>query len=307
MNCLFVHDPEQGHSHHIQEMVEVFNNRFKTNMLVIDVNDENDKLPTGVVDVVILWCAVRWWKRVKTQIGGRPWVCAISWCFDDLIDMTTPGMGQVDAGIHNVICNCKQYVTQASAAFSASFALAPVFDIPNQKPPRYLFGTVLPNIKDRDFSQLLLTQRFIEKHYGKDEVNKKMLVVVKPGETMRLPEELDAAICPLSDDSYGMMRYFIPVPRITDYRGGVMPPELLQAVHCGAIPLMIRHPAIPDKLKGMRLFSSVKQYEDMIAGASGTNIAPERSSVPVGCKPLQLANKVKDDYAEWTWHAAKNV
>lgn len=314
MNCLLVHNPEQGHSYHLAEVASALSGKFKTKFSVMTTDDE---LPKDTVDVVILWCAIRWWKANRAKLTGRPWVCAVSWCFDDLLDVTTPGMGQVDAGINSVVCNCKQYVLQTSAAFASSFALPPVYDpgfgmLPGYKASTmrssFQFGTVLPNIVDRDFSQLILTRQLVDKHFGPDAAATKIVIMTRANERMRLPAELaDLPMGTIDENAYKKMFYFIPVPRITDYRGGVMPAEILRALQEGTIPLMFNHPVLPHKLRYMRTFSSVKQYSEAIASVNETRMLNSDGVTVSGCKPEQLAIKLSEDYAEWLWHASKNV
>lgn len=309
MNCLLIHDPKQGHSRDLHCLEDRLNERCV-------YYNVNNPFPTSLTEevfgAVILWCSIRWWKENRIKIKGRPWVCAISWCFDDLMDVTTPGMGQIDAGVHCIITNCMEYVRQSSAAFETHFSLKP---LEVAKPvglfDKATFGTVLPNVKDRDFSQLIYTRSYLLAKLGEDYVNDHFLIRSLKTDDMRVPSVLYPYVSE-NECGFSGIRYFIPAPRITDYRGGVFPPEIYEALARGCTPLLIKHPVLDRQTMGITTaYSNLYDYNSALDRAITGNLVIQKADREAHVEPYSsfrsIANHVKSAYRKWVANAPSNV
>ena len=124
-----------------------------------------------------------------------------------------------------------------------------------------LVGSVVFDVEDRDFSQLEYTAT----HIGDPD---KFFVFVTKDLVDKLPnghfmnkvvavERWDEKV------AYALLDYYVPIPRLTDYRYKVCPPEIIQAMALGARPMLINHPALEPLFKYINLvFVSLESYQD---------------------------------------------
>ncbi len=307
MRCLLVHDSSQGHSNDLGILPPLLSDPCVVHEveapLVPTITDQE-------FDVIVLWCAVKWWKENKTRIKGRPWICAASWCFDDTTHLTTPGMGQVDAGVHFVITNCLEYVQQSGAAFSTYYALKPLYLSHPSTVALSLFGTVLPNIKDRDFSQLIYTRSYLLAMRDEKYVNEN-LAIRRTDAAMRVPEILEPYVKtgPLHRLSgFSGIKYFIPAPRITDYRGGVFPPEIYEAVAYEATPLVIKHPVLERQTLSIPLYRNLTEYNAALDLAIEDKLTITRTdNYPTFSTFHQVSHHIKSEHSKWLNYAPNRL
>jgi hypothetical protein len=165
-----------------------------------------------------------------------------------------------------------------------------------------IFGTVLPNVVDRDFSQLKWTADFLAPE-GHDA---KLKIFISSAEKMRLPPSLDKYAVRVPDvfEHYQSIRYFIPAPRIIDYRGGILPPEVIQAAHNGCQPMMIFHPLLSKMESSLTLFRSLTAYGEGLKTALNGDDAVTVSLAQDMCPaPRVLAEQVWTAYTRWKANA----
>lgn len=314
-NWWVLHDPEQGHSSQIETFAGELSNALKRPVSCMWVCDNMTIEDTEKPDGVVLWCALRWYVHKRATIPGRPWIGAVSWCFDDLMslisDKSAPGINLIDAGVNSLWTNCPAYVQHTSAAYQCSFNLKPLKT--KTSPPndtRYSLGVVVPNISDRDFSQVLWTLKYLKANLGHLYELDGPNIYLSERETRRLPGEFLDWIAPekvisLSptalDEIYRDLNYAIIPPRITDLRGGVVPPEIYQAISAGCGPLVIQHPVLAKQLEGVLTIRSLKQYACILSDIYHNPFSehpPRHRDWDLADSPTNLAWKITRAYQE---------
>lgn len=311
-----IHDPSQGHSAQIENFAAALRTAMKVEVSVMWVTDlttiEDPVEPEGI----LLWCALRWYVRNRASIPGRPWVGALSWCFDDLMsiiaDKAVPGINLIDAGINALWTNCPAYVQQTSAAYQCTFNHKPLSSIPVFAAKRHKFAAILPNVRDRDFSQLLWTLRRLKKlmplRFNDGDCGPK--ICLSKGAQERLPDQvvdllgedniIRVAHGEILESVYDMYEYVINVPRITDIRGGVVPPEIYLAIQHGCIPLVIHHPVWEGQLNGLHTFKSLTEYGEMLDRVANDDSGP----VPLSTEPGSIAGNPPVTHSAVAWQVA---
>jgi hypothetical protein len=235
-------------------------------------------------DILLVLNALEYYMANRLSIPGRPWICAASFCYADLYTLYRGNVRLADTGINSILTNCAPYVEQASSVVPAKLCYSPVLPIAFTNKASTI-GTFLPNVQDRDFSFLCwiyekLKQRGMEDRF----------VIFKqryPGDAADRMHQLPGNLNSIETFDVQLPDIYIPVPRITDYRAGVLPTELIQAWHSGCRPLVPFHPNIaPLKL---RLYGSLTEIEHEL-----DKLEAGRDLDPVGTPDKQFCPSVSD-------------
>lgn len=247
MNILVLHSSQQmGPDPVVGAICQEFSGQAGNKVVAVDVDDDVRPVSQTEFNLVVILSALDWFLRERLAIGGRFTACAASFGLDDFLSLMRVNLQLHELGLKAVYSNCAQGVRQVTAAVPVKFVYKPVTVLkpPPLTPanPPVVFGTVLPNVADRDFSQVKWTRDFVKKNNGSD-----FKIYISKSEKMRLPADLEECAVRVTDNVFqyfGAVKYFVPAPRITDYRAGVIPPEIIQAMASGSKPLLIGHPNI---------------------------------------------------------------
>lgn len=302
MKWIIVHSPEQtgltGLASALAERLDAY---------VLDVDEPGAGWPSGMFDAVLLVNGMKWFMHNRLSVPGRPWICAASFCFEDLRHLIELNTSMADTGVNVLFSNCAEFVRHVSAAMSAKFCWMPLAGrgtVSTAGGPMKV-GTVLPNVLDRDLSQALHTCR-IFRDLGEE---RRFVVYTRRDEKMRLPEELQAAKKWYSDiaAAFNDLRYFVPAPRISDYRVGIVPSEVVWAAQCGCAPLLIHHPLMEVlEHSGFTMERSMRSYEvtvNMIANNADLPMTKVEMPEHMRFTADQFADEVQTAYARWRANA----
>lgn len=267
--------------------------------------DAHDGLPSHLVEVefdaVICMDAIHWFFQNRTMLLGRPWVCVIAFSMRDVMELRHSISKSLELGIHAIFTSSVHFVSDTSAIHPTVYARRPSSIWTWQKPTIdrkwvSVFGCVLPNIEDRDFSQLLYVSERI-----KDPEELKIYVDVH--EKQELPEALrqHRAYAENLFGHYDDFAYYIPAPRITDYRIGHPPYEILEAIERGCQPILVRHPIIPTLHELVSpQFNSLNDLDAAIDQAMFESLSIEMNSARKHMsQPADLQSQVWQAYARW--------
>jgi hypothetical protein len=205
----------------------------------------------------------------RLRIGGRPWVLAASFTFDDVYTLYSNTMAITEIGIDAFVSNCAVFLKNMTAMIPSNFCWRPVTKVPSG-PHGVLIGTVLDNLLDRDFSLVDHAFKVLEAN----DLNSKAVVYChRRIDRDRLPERLAKyAVDKFAADSWHSLKYYLPAPRITDLRGGVVPPEILKALAYGCHPLCFGHNALPALGRIFTpQFTCLKSFESGLLDAASGN------------------------------------
>ena len=250
-------------------------------ILPIMLDVRRDDKPAPECQLLIVWNVLEHYLKNRFNYTGRPYTIACSWGYADLFNLQASSLTQKEAGIDHLVTNCQIYAQNNSPAAPAAFSFKPVGLTKPDWNERFikafkecgpiLTGTVILDIEDRDFSQLEYTAT----HIG----NPDKFFVFVPSDLMnQLPAgNYKKKMVPIEhceeEMAYSVLNYYIPVPRLTDYRYKIMPPELLQAVSFKSFPMLIYHPALEPILNSLfPIFISLKSYEDACRRIAMSNI-----------------------------------
>lgn len=269
------------------------------------VNDVKPELLGGGCnfDAVIVISALDWYISRRLMIKGRYWMCMVAFGLADIVPLIRLNLSAPDTGIKTLFTNCAEFVKQASAAIPVRFTWKPA--LPPSSPCQDLtFGSVLPNVLDRDFSQFKWTADFLEAAGHGD----KLKLYVSKDEKMRLPAGLEKYIVKVEPldvfGRYSRIKYFVPVPRILDYRGGVLSPEVIQAAHNGCQPMLIFHPLLAKMESSFTLFRSLTAYgEGLTAALNGDDAVTVSLTQEMCPAPKTLAEQIGVAYTRWKANA----
>ena len=247
--------------------------------VMLDVR--RDDKPAPECQLLIIWNVLEHYLKNRFNYTGRPYTIACSWGYADLFNLQASSLTQKEAGIDHLVTNCQIYVQNGSPAAPATFSFKPVgmvkpdwnerFSKAFKESGPFLAGTVVLDVEDRDFSQLEYTAT----HIGNPD---KFFVFVARGLLDQLPAgRYKTKMVPIEhceeEMAYSVLNYYIPVPRLTDYRYKIMPPELLQAMVFKAFPMLIYHPALEPILNSLSpIFISLKSYEDACRRMAMSNL-----------------------------------
>lgn len=238
-------------------------------------------------DILLVLNALEYYMANRLSIPGRPWICAASFCYADLYTLYRGNVRLSDTGINAILTNCAPYVEQASSIVPTKLCYSPVlpmiFDELKAKPQT--IGTFLPNVQDRDFSFLCWIYEKLKQREMEDR-----FVIFKhfyPGDADDRMHQLPGNLNYTETFDLELPAIYIPAPRITDYRAGVLPVELIQAWYSGCRPLVPFHPNIaPLKL---RLYGSLTEIEhELDKFAAGEDLDP------IGTPDKQFCPSVSD-------------
>jgi hypothetical protein len=272
MNVLVAYSSKVlGHDGIINEIREDLSLRkfddSETHVTVINVDElDSENALQNDYGALIFIDALDWYTTNRLKIVGQPWICVVSFSFASLVSLMQTAIS--DTGINTLFSNSTVFVDRCGPTVPAMFTWKPI-----HKPVSGLtigdkIGCVLQNIEDRDFCLLDLVYKELKK-LGKED---RFVIYLDANEKGRLPDSLQESgrVIPYffaqeSDQSYFNLEFYIPAPRITDYRVGMIPPEYIKAMHYGCKPLLLWHPAL-QPLNGVitPIFSSLKDYREAI-------------------------------------------
>ena len=229
-----------------------------------------------VYDLVLTLDASLWYLHNRLAIQGSYVAMLASFCMGDLYHL----IQQDDLralGVRAIFTNCYAYSQQASPETPVFYVWKPIVVAPSaaQAEELFPFGTVVPNVADRDFSLV----QFVVDWLKKTEPRTIFPIFVPDSERMRLPAGLESHRVPteptLLFSRWTKLWNYIPAVRITDYRAGIIPTELVQSVAADVPPVIIAHPIVmPLSGTVTPIFASLKQLrEALTAGLQGKSMA----------------------------------
>ena len=213
-------------------------------------------------DIIVVYNAMEPYLANRFNIKGRPWICSASFHFEDTHTFYQGSIPIAEMGLDALFTNCQPFVERAAPHIPTKFMWPPLGHPEGYNGYRlgYKIGSYVPNISDRDFSQIelcyqLLKSRGLEGNFS----------VFSP-----IADELKAAfpdagftesIIP-DKNTYGNIPFFVPAPRISDILYGVIDDVLLSAIMNGSKPLLIRHGKFPQLTEWIKpMFESVLELE----------------------------------------------
>lgn len=265
---------------------------------------ENLPIPDGEFDITIAYNALEWYAAHRLILPSRSWNCVLSFCFADLTTLLRLNAVVPESGVQLVITNCSEFVRQISAIVPSQFSFKPLVScLPTES--QRTFGCVLPNVEDRDFSQLIWTFNFLE------ELQKPFTacICLAESEKRRLPAGLQRYILRIPDDSlfraFGSIKYFVPAPRITDYRGGIIPPEIIEAAAAGSVPLIIKHPLLESISSLIPMYESLTLYEEQLRFLMEEGTVVDKINLPSSFAPApkDIALMITRAHVRWMANA----
>jgi len=261
----------------------------------------------GELERVILLDCLETYLENRLKVKGRPWVCLISSVFVDLYSAYRTSLKAGEMNVHAIFSNCDTFVKNAQkqlnmrssgedAEIDIRFSYRPV--APRELTPEYAFACSVPNVEDRDWS---LAQIVADAVRGKavgpmavclpDEASNRNSVPIV-GE--RSPLGGSYVLCRDDVDA----RYYVPAPRITDYRVGAIPHEMLSIMASGGIMLAVKHPVLTEVLPFLLGFDSLKALSEFLRSRSAKEIGEKSADVAVSPLPEKFAPSIFDFAAE---------
>jgi hypothetical protein len=212
-----------------------------------DMDDRGFKIERDPIeyDLVITMDASLWYFRNRLAIRGSFMACLASFCMADLHQLLQQE-NLVDLGVGAVLTNSYAFYQQIKPGIPVLYAWKPVVPVPPDAnaPKSFPFGTIIPNIADRDFSLVSVVAKWVKAN-GK---GIPFPIFLPESERARLPASLEEFRVPVGPSQlftcWTYLKNYVPAIRITDYRGGIIPVELLQAAISGVPPIIIAHPMV---------------------------------------------------------------
>lgn len=263
-------------------------------------------------DCIILLDSLKFYLDNRLSVKGRPWVCLASFCFEPMVSLLTTPINET--GVHVVFSNCAPFVAQISHVLPTMYFWKPVLPAaPEVHGTRV--GCVLPNIADRDFCLLQLAADIFEAE--KADTNR-LVIYTRCNDTFKLPERLrryeeeyqaDLETNALAEyEIFRKIKHFIPAPRITDYRVGIVPAEIIKAAVYNCEPVLVGHPALKPLEKYITpIFDSLKAYKaKLIEIAKETPSSQISVNIPEGMRPTvgDLARAISLSHQRWKANAS---
>jgi hypothetical protein len=279
------------------------------NVVIGDMDDRGFKIerdPTEY-DLVITMDASLWYFRNRLAIRGRFMTCLASFCMGDLYHV----LQQEDLaglGVNVVFTNSYAFSQQIKPGIPVIYTWKPVVPVPSdpKADKSFPFGTIIPNIADRDFSLVSVVAKWVKAN-GK---GISFPIFIPESERARLPVSLEEFRVPVGSSQlftcWTYLKNFVPATRITDYRGGVIPVELLQAAISGVPPVVISHPIVAP-LGGTiePLYSSMTQLRSALPkGLEGRPMAEIRLKPEFLPSAEQFINQVIMTFLDWRENAS---
>jgi hypothetical protein len=192
--------------------------------------------------IILIDCITEYLSN-RLNVIGRPWVCALSSVFADLYSLYRTGLVFAEMNIHHIVSNCQVFVDKFPefSQFSYRPVLPAHSPIPDPRLPWTLanpqaeegeikaFGCWVPNVEDRDWCLVYMAKGIVPGDVG----------VFVDSAAKRLPQGLEDST--VGTGKKGRWMVYVPAPRITDYRAGVIPYEILEQLSRGTPVLTIDH------------------------------------------------------------------
>jgi len=256
-----------------------------------------------VIDKILLFDCIGDYLENRLFVKGRPWVCAISTVFADLYSTYRTGLSVDEMNIHLIFSNCKTFVDNSKglAKFAYPLWYAKREFFPSKEldaVDRALFSCNVPNIEDRDWSLVAYIQKYLEKRglppvlIGRSSVSDFDSIT-----TGKNPLNL------FESPSFVPGYFEIIAPRITDYRAGVIPHEILAHLGFRRRVIAIRHQVLEPIFDYIHPFASLTALD----AALGAWTKGDTKSTPE-CPPLgkkfqtdinSVAEDMKNSYQAW--------
>jgi len=274
-----------------------------------DMDDRGFKIERDPTEyaLVITMDASLWYFRNRLAIRGRFMACLASFCMGDLYHV----LQQEDLaglGVNVVFTNSYAFSQQIKPGIPVIYTWKPVVPVPPdpKADKSFPFGTIIPNIADRDFSLVSVVAKWVKAN-GK---GISFPIFIPESERARLPASLEEFRVPVGPSQlftcWTYLKNFVPATRITDYRGGVIPVELLQAAISGVPPVVISHPIVAP-LGGTiePLYSSMTQLRNALPrGLEGWPMAEIRLKPEFLPSAEQFINQVIMTFLDWRENAS---
>lgn len=273
MNVALLYDFEQiGHSQLLPQLANALRTMFSADAAIYPVAAEGEcisNLPDLDFDVIVLLDALKAYFRHRLEFKGRPWVCLYSMCGSTMAQFR---MRKADeSGIRAIISNCANAVQQLNNVVPSLFfwPAVPTSGVRSADAP---VGCVLPNVEDRDFCLMDAAAKVYGEEFNQQRAKRKL--------SLFLPAIISSALTDTAGLSSNLMtfcemhnfssvydesaawdlRYYIPAPRLTDYRLGVVPPDILRACAYGIKPLLIYHKVLEPLQPYVTMYTSWDAY-----------------------------------------------
>lgn len=233
----------------------------------------------------------------RLKVKGRPWVCLISSVFVDLYSTYRTGLKAGELNVHAIFSNCGTFVAGAQkqlnmrssgedAEIDIRFSYRPV--VRRDLMPEYAFACSVPNVEDRDWSLAkIVADGVCGKAVGP------LAVCLPDGTLNRNRVPIDGASFILCVDDVDA-RYYVPAPRITDYRVGVIPHEMLSIMASGGIMLAVKHPVLTEVLPFLLGFDSLSALSEFLRSRSAKEIGEKSADVSASPLPEKFAPSLLD-------------
>jgi len=209
-------------------------------------------------DLVVLFDeALQWFHNNRMVIPGRYLAVGASFRFLDAHSYLQSVGNLQDANLSALICNCPALVRGIAGGLPTTFSYRPIAQRLKEILPSVLFVSVVDKVCDQDFSLAVRTSKLVGDSYRiycqAADVNKLPAELVKHAYSFDVQDEREC---------YAAGAAYIPTPRITDYRGAVIPVEYFKAARYSPRPLLIGHPLIAEAFKGrIDLLPSLKAFD----------------------------------------------
>jgi len=258
-------------------------------------------------DLVLTLDASLWYFRNRLAINGRFMTCLASFCMGDLYHV----LQQEDLaglGVCAVFTNSYAFSQQIKPGIPVVYTWKPVVPVlPDANAEKsFPFGTIIPNIADRDFSLVAVVAQWVKANGN----GISFPIFVPDSERTRLPASLEEFRVPVGPSQlftcWTYLKNYVPATRITDYRGGIIPVELVQAAVSGVPPVVISHPIVAP-LGGTiePLYSSMMQLRAALsAGLAGKRMAEIRLKSELLPSAEQFMGQVMMAFMDWRQNAA---
>ena len=279
------------------------------NVVVGDMDDRGFKIeqdPTEY-ELVLTLDASLWYFRNRLAIRGQFMACLASFCMSDLYQLLQQE-SLSDLGVNAVFTNCYAFSQQVKPGIPVIYTWKPVVPVlPDLDAPKsFPFGAIIPNVADRDFSLVAVVAKWVRAN-GK---GIPFPIFMPDSERTRLPSQLEEFRVPVGPGQlftcWTYIKNYIPATRITDYRGGIIPVELLQAALSGVPPVIIAHPIVAP-LGGTiePLYTSMTQLRHMLPiGLEGKPMSVIRLKPEFLPTPESFVRQVLMTFLDWRENAA---
>lgn len=248
------------------------------------------------VEKIILIDCITEYLANRLKVIGRPWVCAISSVFADLYALYRTGLTFGEMNIHYIISNCQVFVDKFPEFSRFSYRIFTSEKLGSLDEDRFdlrLFGCRVPNVEDRDWCLVYMVKGVVpsDMHVFVDERHQ------------RLPKTLDD-VCEIGVGfSSPLWRAYIPAPRITDYRAGVIPYEILDQLGMRFPVITIDHQVLRPIAPYIYAARNMKEFSEFLdlAIKDPSSFVVGRPRVPAEFTPkLKTVRGIMDEaFQSW--------